>query len=159
TDGALAMAMGHVVLKEFFVDRQVDYFTGYVKRYTDLPFLVSLVDNGDGTYRPGKFLTAEDLDSTVGNASFKTVLLDGDGNPVVPNGSLGFRYGEEGEGRWNLDLGSVDPLLSVSSGPDGSAAEVALPRFDTPSGAAAPMRRGVPVRTVGGRLVTTVYDL
>ena len=31
TDGALAMAMGHVVLKEFFVDRQTPYFTEYVK--------------------------------------------------------------------------------------------------------------------------------
>ena len=30
TDGALAMAMGHVVLREFFVDRQVPYFTDYV---------------------------------------------------------------------------------------------------------------------------------
>src|SRR5206468_3239152 len=67
TDGALAMAMGHVVLKEFFVDRQVDYFTDYVRRYTDLPFLVTLDavtpdDAGDGTYRPGKLLTAADLD-------------------------------------------------------------------------------------------------
>ena len=26
TDGALAMAMGHVILKEFYVDRQVPYF-------------------------------------------------------------------------------------------------------------------------------------
>ena len=31
TDAALAMAMGHVVLKEFFVDRQTPYFTDYVK--------------------------------------------------------------------------------------------------------------------------------
>ena len=42
TDGALAMAMGHVVLKEFFVDRQVPRFTDYVKRYSDLPFLLTL---------------------------------------------------------------------------------------------------------------------
>ena len=28
--------------KEFFVDRQMPYFTDYVKRYTDLPFLVRL---------------------------------------------------------------------------------------------------------------------
>ena len=42
TDGALAMAMGHVILKEFFVDRQVPRFVDYVKKYTDLPFLVSL---------------------------------------------------------------------------------------------------------------------
>jgi len=158
TDGALAMAMGHVILKEFFVDRQVDYFTGYVKRYTDLPFLVSLVDNGDGTYRPGKFLTASDLSSRVENADFKTVLLNADGHPVVPNGSLGFRYGESGVGRWNLDLGDVDPLLSASGGAEGNV-EVSLPRFDTPNGAAAPMRRGVPVRRLAGRLVTTVYDL
>ena len=32
TDGALAMAMGHVILKEFFVDRQTPYFVDYVKQ-------------------------------------------------------------------------------------------------------------------------------
>jgi nitrate reductase alpha subunit len=109
TDGALAMAMGHVVLKEFFVDRQVRYFTDYVTRYTDLPFLVTLDDAGDGTYRPGKLLTAADLGgepSTVDNAAFKTVLLDTAGTPVVPHGSLGFRYGDAGAGKWNLDLGA-----------------------------------------------------
>ncbi len=42
TDGALAMAMGHVILAEFFRDRQVPYFTDYVKTYTDAPFLVTL---------------------------------------------------------------------------------------------------------------------
>ena len=42
TDGALAMAMGHVILSEFFVDRQMPYFSDYVKKYTDLPFLVTL---------------------------------------------------------------------------------------------------------------------
>src|ERR1019366_8189515 len=47
TDGALAMAMGHVVLTEFFRDRQVPYFTDYVKTYTDAPFLVTLRRNGD----------------------------------------------------------------------------------------------------------------
>ena len=49
TDGALAMAMGHVVLKEFFVDRQVPRFQEYVKRYSDLPFLLTLTPRGDGT--------------------------------------------------------------------------------------------------------------
>ena len=42
TDGALAMAMGHVILREFLVDRQVPYFADYVTRFTDLPFLVTL---------------------------------------------------------------------------------------------------------------------
>ena len=61
TDAALAMAMGHVVLKEFFVDRQTPYFTDYVKTYTDLPHLVRLEETGDGEYTAGKFLTAADL--------------------------------------------------------------------------------------------------
>ncbi len=32
TDGALAMAMGHVILREFLVDRQVPYFADYLTR-------------------------------------------------------------------------------------------------------------------------------
>ena len=60
TDGALAMAMGHVMLKEFFVDRRVPFFVDYVQRYTDLPFLVTLEEQ-DGAHVPGKFLTAADL--------------------------------------------------------------------------------------------------
>ncbi|XVV16687.1 nitrate reductase subunit alpha [Actinoplanes sp. CA-131856] len=151
TDGALAMAMGHVVLKEFFVDRQTGYFLDYVRRYTDLPFLVTL-DNG----RPGKMLTAADLGQEVENAAFKTVVLDAGGTPVVPNGSLGFRYGETGAGKWNLDLGEVSPLLSAAGA---GVAEVELPRFDTPDGSAGTIRRGVPVRLVAGRTVTTVFDL
>ncbi len=31
TDDALAMAMGHVILQEFYVDNQVEYFTKYAK--------------------------------------------------------------------------------------------------------------------------------
>ncbi|PPK66636.1 respiratory nitrate reductase alpha subunit [Actinokineospora auranticolor] len=157
TDGALAMAMGHVILREFFVDRRVDYFTNYVKHYTDLPFLVRL-DEVDGVHRPGKFLTAADLpdQSEVDNPAFKTVLLDAAGEPVVPQGSLGFRYGEQGVGRWNLDLGDVDPMLTVHGG---DAVEVELPRFDAAGGSPGTLRRGVPVRRVGGHLVTTVFDL
>ncbi len=181
TDAALAMAMGHVVLKEFFVDRQTPYFDGYVKKYTDLPYLVKLdespvVDDqstGSGEqggaapvrrYRPGKFLTAADLgDPTQAgseNAHFRTVLIDGrTGEPVVPNGSLGHRYGESGAGKWNLDLGDVDPQLSLlGSGEEPVGVE--LPRFDSPDGAAGEnLARGVPVRRVNGHLVTTVFDL
>ena len=97
TDGALAMAMGHVVLKEFFVDRQTPYFENYVKTYTDLPYLVRLEAGTDGVHRAGKFLTAADLPADLQrtdvddtkNAAFKTVLVDAPTDrPVVPNGSL-----------------------------------------------------------------------
>ncbi|MEV4223344.1 nitrate reductase subunit alpha [Nonomuraea sp. NPDC049725] len=158
TDGALAMAMGHVTLTEFFRDRTVPYFTDYVRKYTDLPFLVALEPRGDA-YVPGGFLTAADLGEESENARFKTVLLDEPtGRPVVPNGSLGFRWGQEGEGRWNLGLDGVTPKLTLLGAPD--AVAVDLPRFDTgdTEGGAA-MRRGVPVTEVGGRLVTTVFDL
>ncbi|MER5424740.1 nitrate reductase subunit alpha [Streptosporangium roseum] len=151
TDGALAMAMGHVLLKEFFVDRQVPYFTGYVKRFTDLPFLVRLRER-DGVHVPDKFLTAADLGDTGEGAEWKTVLMGADGEPSVPNGSLGFRWTDSGKGRWNLRL-DVDPLLTLYGG---QAVAVDLPRFD---GGADAVRRGVPVRQVGGHLVTTVFDL
>ncbi|MFI7440003.1 nitrate reductase subunit alpha [Nonomuraea indica] len=154
TDGALAMAMGHVILKEFFVERSTPAFLDYVKRFTDLPFLVRLRER-DGGFVPDKFLTAADLGQEGKEAAFATVLLDArTGEPVVPNGSLGFRYSEEGQGRWNLDLGEVDPLLTALGA---EAVPVALPRFDGHGDGV--LERGVPVRRVGGHLVTTVYDL
>ncbi|MEU4841955.1 nitrate reductase subunit alpha [Nocardia testacea] len=157
TDGALAMAMGQVVLREFFVEREVPYFAGYVRQFTDLPFLVRLEETDDG-YAPGKFLTAADLDEHAGveNAAFKTVVLDTDGRPVVPNGSVGHRYGQSGLGNWNLDLEGVVPRLTLFGE---AAVPVLLPRFDTAGGDDTTIRRGVPVRRVNGHLVTTVFDL
>jgi nitrate reductase alpha subunit len=155
TDAALAMSMGHVILKEFFVDRQTPRFTDYVKRFTDLPFLVTLDKRGDA-YVPGKFLTATDLGDTGEDAESKTVLLDAvTGKPVIPNGSLGHRFTRSGEGRWNLDLHSVNPLLT-GYGTEHTVA-VDFPRFDTAEPGV--LRRGVPTRTVAGKLVTTVFDL
>ncbi|WP_407061442.1 nitrate reductase subunit alpha [Actinomadura napierensis] len=159
TDGALGMAMGHVVLSEFFRDRQVPYFTEYVKTYTDLPFLVTLEERGDAVV-PGRFLTAAELGDEGEGAAHKPVLLDAaTGKPVAPNGSLGFRFTESGMGKWNLDLGETDPLLTLYGRHD-DARPIDLPRFDigeTEGGAV--IRRGVPVARVGGRLVTTVFDL
>jgi nitrate reductase alpha subunit len=160
TDGAMAFAMGHVILRECFLDRPVPYFQDYVRRFTDLPFLVTLDEGGDGRYTPGKFLTAADLGREEENAAVKPVLLDEvTDEVVVPNGSLGFRYGASGEGRWNLDLGAVRPRLSFHDAAASEAVAVDLPRFDTPAGTGASMARGVPACRVGGRLVTTVFDL
>lgn len=159
TDAALAMAMGHVILKEFFVEKDTPDFSSYCATYTDLPFLVCLeerVVDGRTTLVAGKFLTADDLGDTSEHADFKTVLLGADGEPVVPNGSMGFRYGEEGKGRWNLDLGDLRPRMTAYGA---ESVEVALPRFDTPDGAPGQLWRGVPVRRVAGRTVCTVFDL
>ena len=53
------------------------------------------------------------------------------GRPTVPNGSLGYRWSPSGEGHWNLDLGDIDPQLSLLAS-DSEAVEVLLPRFDGP---------------------------
>ncbi len=154
TDAAIALAMGQVILQEFFVERTTPYFDDYVKRYTDLPFLVK-VENG----RPGKFLTAEDLPEHAAeeNAAFKPVLLDfGTDRTVVPNGSLGHRFGDAGVGRWNLDLGDVIPVLGLG---DAETAEITLPLFGDVDGSPGETTATVPVRRVGGHLVTTVYEL
>ncbi|MFK0231910.1 nitrate reductase subunit alpha [Streptomyces vinaceus] len=155
TDGALALAMGHVILKEFFVEKQTPFFTDYVRTYTDLPFLVSLRETEQGLV-PGKFVTAADLGQDTENARWKTVLIDdATGEPVVPNGTLGHRWGEDEKPEWNLDLGDTVPRLTLLA--EGEGAEITLPRFeDDRTGV---VRRGVPVRRLGGRLVTTVFDL
>ena len=166
TDGALAMAMGHVVLKEFFVERTVPRFEDYVKRFTDLPFLVTLRQReGTEEYLPDRFLTAADLaqggggEDAAEGAAWKTVLLDRTtGEPRVPNGSLGFRHTASGEGKWNLDLGDIDPMLSLV-GEGSTAVAVDLPRFDVGGEGGGEIRRGVPTRMVAGHLVTTVFDL
>ena len=161
TDGALAMAMGHVVLSEFFVQQRVPFFVDYVRQYTDLPFLVKLEER-DGVLVPGKMLTVADLGEEADNAAFKPVFLDGTtGEVVVPHGSLGFRYGDDGLGKWNLDLGEWTPVLTVapSHGEEGETAVVALPRFDSLDGHGEVLQRGVPVHRVGEHQVCTVFDL
>src|SRR5690606_18454134 len=162
TDAALAMAMTHVILKEFFVDRRVPFFVDYVRQYTDLPFLITLVENGEhGGLVPGKFLTARDLGDESDEAAWKTVLIDAaTGEPVVPNGSMGFRYAESGEGRWNLDLDGTVPALSLRDAKrPAESAEVLLPSFAGITGDGEVLRRGVPVTRIGDQLVTTVFDL
>lgn len=163
TDGAVAMAMGHVILKEFFVERRVERFVDYVKRYTDLPFLVTLrAREGTTSLVPDRFLTAADLggpEAEAEGAAWKTVLVESvTGEPRVPNGSLGFRHGASGEGRWNLDLEEVDPMLSLFDA-EAEHVMVDLPRFDVGGEGGGVVTRGVPARQVAGQLVTTVYDL
>ncbi|MCX8005523.1 MAG: nitrate reductase subunit alpha, partial [Burkholderiaceae bacterium] len=178
TDAALGMALGHVVLKEFYVDRQEPYFQEYARRYTDLPLLVLLDREGD-RYVAGRYLRASDFDDRLGqrhNPEWKTVALEeGSGRPVLPNGSIGFRWGESGAGRWNLqpcdarDGREVTLALSLRGLPH-EVVPVAFPYFggvENEHFTANPLKdvlvRHVPaVRlSVGGRerFATTVFDL
>jgi nitrate reductase / nitrite oxidoreductase, alpha subunit len=173
TDTALALAMGHVILREFYLDRQVPYFQDYARRYTDLPMLVRLVRQGDH-YLPERLLRAEDFVGSLGesnNPAWKTVALDASGEPVVPQGSVGFRWGEQG--KWNLEAkesGGNDVSLALTVQADSPTARVAFPYF----GATAPhdftatqhpniITRNVPVRCLelkdGETPVATVFDL
>jgi nitrate reductase / nitrite oxidoreductase, alpha subunit len=155
-DGALALAMGHVLFKEFYVEREVPFFADYARTYTDMPFLVTLREQ-DGGHTPDRFLTAHDLGQPVEAAEWKTVVFDAaTGEPALPNGSLGFRWSKSGVGRWNLDQEGIEPALTLLEH-GAEAVEVLLPRFDGDEPGV--LRRGVPALRIGGRLVTTVYDL
>nr|HNI24331.1 molybdopterin-dependent oxidoreductase [Plasticicumulans sp.] len=109
TDAALAMAMGHVILREFHLDAKSEYFDKYVRETTDFPVLVVLDARADGSYVNGRFLRAADLEGGAGQANnpeWKTLAFDEKtGNLIVPNGSIGFRWGEKDSlvGKWNLE--------------------------------------------------------
>lgn len=181
TDAAAAMAMGHVILKEFFLDRQVPYFQDYCRRYTDLPLLVTLRRDG-ARWIPDRYLRASDFEGDLespGNADWKTVGFDKDGRPVVPTGSIGFRWPEKDSpdhGKWNLEEKTGDgndialQLTQLDHRDD--VADVAFPYFGgvvnphfTPNqqGADGVLVRRVPVRKLatrgGGTVVATAFDL
>lgn len=120
TDAALGMAMGHVVLKEFFIDKKTPYFEEYVRRYSDLPFLIKLEKRED-TYVAGQLLRASDFKDNLGiekSPAWHPLLMDeSTGRIVVPNGTMGSRWDESK--CWNLNLKDARdasdyyPILSV----------------------------------------------
>jgi nitrate reductase alpha subunit len=177
TDSALAMAMGHVILREFHLDRQAEYFEDYARRYTDMPMLVRLVKK-DGHYVPERMLRASDLDGNLGqdnNPEWKTLALDEAENTIVaPHGSVGFRWGEQG--KWNLEEKDADGrdvklrLSLILDQDHDDVVDVGFPYFgnrehDHFEGTDHPdvLMRRVPVKSVktaeGEELVTTVFDL
>ncbi len=108
TDAAVAMAMGHVILKEFHVDGKSEYFDDYCRMYSDFPFLI-MMEEKDGKYIAGRNLRASDLDSKLNkekNAEWKPVIFDATSQEiVVPNGTIGSRWDDSG--KWNLEAKNV----------------------------------------------------
>src|SRR5574343_394017 len=117
TDAAVAMAMGHVILKEFYFKDggkgRSAYFDDYARRYTDLPLLVVLKErqlaDGRTALVPDRYVRASDFPNKLdqsNNPDWKTVGYDELGQVTLPNGSIGFRWGTDGrpdQGLWNLE--------------------------------------------------------
>jgi len=180
TDAAMAMAMGHVILREFFLDRKTPYFEDYCRRYTDMPMLVRLRRDGD-RFVPDRYVRQSDLPgaSVSGRTAWKTVATAEDtGELVVPQGSIGYRWPAEGEqkGRWNLEAkdgeSGADVRLALTQiDRRDEAVAVAFPYFggkpheyfrENDQGGDVLMRN-VPARRVmladGETYVATVFDL
>lgn len=168
TDAALAMAMGHVILKEFHLDNPSEYFVNYCRQYTDMPMLVNLKKTGNH-YIPEYFLRASQLKNRfdeTNNPDWKTLVIDeNSGNIVVPKGSVGFRWGEKGQ--WNLiEVDSknnpIKAQLSLANQAD-ELVEVAFDYFASEKNTRSFLRK-VPVKTITladgkEQYVATVFDL
>ncbi len=202
TDSALAMAMGHVILSEFHVKRRSEYFSDYCRRYSDFPFLVRLVPHAGGAKGggpagagreagdaaagnllvPERLLRASDFGDSLGetnNPEWKTCAFDElSGSIIAPQGSVGYRWGEEG--RWNLDERDgrtgretrlrLSMLDAAPGAPRNETVAVGFPYFGTYkhdyyAGTDHPeiLIRSVPASKIATRegdvYVTTVYDL
>ncbi len=176
TDAALAMALGHVILKEFHIDSPTPYFQDYCRRYTDMPMLVRLDEHEHGRV-PGRFLRASELTGeALKHGDWKTLVWDETTDtPAVPQGSVGFRWDESG--RWNLE--EVDGVSGAAIAPSLSFVEhhdeltsVAFPYFggvvheyfDGNDQQSDILLRKVPVKRLrladgSSALVATVFDL
>ena len=136
TDAAVAMAMGHVILKEFYVDKQSEYFSEYVRKYSDMPFLVML-DEKDGRWVPGRTLRASDFAGQLdheNNPDWKPVVFDDrqsdkSSYPMAPSVPAGVT---RANGTWKKKISTTavisQPMLSFLDQSD-EVLPVAFPYF------------------------------
>ncbi len=136
TDAALAMTMGHVILKEYHLNNKSEYFTSYIKQYTDMSFLVMLEEK-QGVLAAGRTLRASDIDDSLGeknNTEWKPLLIDSTTNKmVVPTGTIGSRW--DGSGKWNIENKNamngvdIDPKTTLKDDND-EIVSVGFPYFN-----------------------------
>ena len=116
TDAAVAMAMGHVILKEFYFPdggERSAYFDDYVRRYTDMPMLVMLKEHTLPERRSRSWCpTATCARPTSTASSARPTIRNGRPSPSTRparsccrNGAIGFRWGPDGR----ADAGPVEP--------------------------------------------------
>ena len=162
TDAALAMAMGHVVLKEFFVDRS-DAVLHRVREDLHRPAPPGPARGGrrrrvhrrqvPHRRRPRRPRRARRTPRSRPCSSTR-----GPASPSSRTAPWGTATARPAWGSGTSTSATSTPQLSLLDTADESVV-VRMPRFDTPDGAAADLPRGVPVRRVDGHLVTTVFDL
>lgn len=165
-DGAFWMAVNHVILKEFYVDKQVPDFEAYMKQYTDSPFLVR-VEKSENGYEAGRLLRANTIETYKAeeNGEWKFLMYDEQTNDVkMPKGTMGHRW-QEKQGQWNLELkdgldnSEISPILSFIDNKD----DVWNVNFEDFSNDNATVKHGVPIKyieTAEGKVaVTTIFDL
>jgi nitrate reductase / nitrite oxidoreductase, alpha subunit len=166
TDAAIAMAMGHVILKEFHVDRQVSYFDDYARRYTDMPMLVRhRCRDGSCAPQTSKLPSAR---STIpnGRRSRLTRPPASSSCPTARSASAGARRAsgpKESSGqrtKLRLSLAPIkDDIAAVAFPYFGNREHDHFAGTDHPS----VLERNVPVKRVqlkdGEALVASVYDL
>ena len=166
SDGAFWMAVSHVILTEFHHKKKTPYFLNYGKRYTDCPYLVELIKEGD-KYVAGKFVRSNRLTKYVNeqNGEWKFLNIDDKtGDFVMPKGNVGHRW-DDTKGNWNLKYEdgangtAFEPRLTLLGHHENT-----LPVEQLDFGLDLKHIRHVPVqylRTDDGEdiPVTTVYDL
>lgn len=179
TDSAFAMAMGHVILKEFYLslENKSNYFFDYAKCYTDMPYLV-ILDKFDNDYVPGRYLRASDVSKFANekNAEWKSLIFDQKiKDVVIPSGSVGSRW--DNSKMWNLksidivNKNEIIPTLSFIESYD-SILSVAFPYYGSAKHKHTyfnstshddVLMRNVPIKKVntgnGFVFVATVFDL
>lgn len=168
-DAAFWLAVGHVILKEYYIDKEVPYFVRYMKQFSDASFLVKLETLPSGRYKSGELLRASDMAETSRseNAEWKFFVQHADnGEFKIPGGTVGHRWQKE-KGQWNLKLEDarthepIDPSLRLGKFEEKKAV-VEFSDFSEGTSDKVSLRE-VPVRqveTVNGKvLVTTVFEL
>ncbi len=164
TDAALAQAMTHVILQEYYEDKQEEMFINYAKQYTDMPFIIQLDKHGEG-YKAGRFLRSSDLGMETEHAEWKPVVYDKNSKQfVIPNGTMGQRY-EEGV-KWNLNLvgedgKEIDPALSFKDH-ESKVMTIQFPYFDNEGNGI--FERPIIVKEIENKdgetiYIATIYDL
>lgn len=164
TDAALAQAMTHVILQEYYEDKQEEMFINYAKQYTDMPFIIQLDKHGED-YKAGRFLRSSDLGMETEHAEWKPVVFDQNSKQlVIPNGTMGQRY-EEGV-KWNLNLvgedgKEIDPVLSFKDH-ESKVMTIQFPYFDNDGNGI--FERPIIVKEIENKdgetiYITTIYDL